>query len=721
MPDEWWDRPLMSPTERLRVYGAYAPDPSSLLTGPNYDVRAHYQRVKALHDAYPYKTKERCQQFSHAIVRNAVKATRLPIDDLLGECGVVIDELLEKEGVYRPTLLSFDPKSSPTYIDLVLRPHLAEAEHFYTQYERILPEIEQTLTRFFAGLLRQLPESAFAEASSDAITLPLIELLPNAAELIHDTMAHFFETADTSPGAPRKFLCLRQQLADNCVAASSGKRKITSVDQLIQPEEFAQTHSITQVAQTYLEKTPLLDLLTVDIPFVIPDQPYRTEHTHILGASGSGKTTLIQQMVLNDIAKPDPPSMIIIDPKGLLVERIQKLDVFNPETGRLKDRLVIIDPTHSPPPALNMFDPASKRFQMYSEQVRQQIENQTISTYAYVFSSVSSTLTAKQQVGFSFVVRLLFSIPGATIHTLLDLMDDKAKSLSESRFAPFIGRLDPTSRRFFENDFYHPTEFRETKGQIKARLFGILVHRSMEAMFSAPERKLDMIDCLQSRKIVLVNTAMGVLGSEGSQLLGRYIITLTLNAAFSRIALPKKDWNFVSLIIDEAQEFMDELKTPELLRLAREYNLGVTLAHQQIQGQLSESLRAAVSTNTSIKYAAAVEGADINYVARDLRCDPDFITSQRRTQTHANFACYVRNFTERAVSISVPLGNIEREPRMSEAALELLLQRNSERVSVPKEKPAPPQPVSATPPSIQNQPSSNNPHPGTHIEAGKDW
>jgi len=230
-----------------------------------------------------------------------------------------------------------------------------------------------------------------------------------------------------------------------------------------------------------------------------------------------------------------------------------------------------------------------------------------------------------------------------------------------------------------------------------------------------------MIDCLQSRKIVLVNTAMGVLGSEGSQLLGRYIITLTLNAAFSRIALPKKDWNFVSLIIDEAQEFMDELKTPELLRLAREYNLGVTLAHQQIQGQLSESLRAAVSTNTSIKYAAAVEGADINYVARDLRCDPDFITSQRRTQTHANFACYVRNFTERAVSISVPLGNIEREPRMSEAALELLLQRNSEHVSVPKEKPAPPQPVSATPPSIQSPPSSNDPDAVTHTETGKDW
>jgi hypothetical protein len=462
----------------------------------------------------------------------------------------------------------------------------------------------------------------------------------------------------------------------------------------------------------YLRGTRLSPIFSHKVSFQGPEfeipRATRFEHSHIVGGSGAGKTTLIQKMVLDDLAYDDPPAMVIIDPKGLLVERIQKLALFDPTNGRLKDRLVIIDPTHDAAPALNMFHPASKSGRMQTASVRRQIENQAISNFGYVFSSVGSKLTDKQSVPFTFLIRLLFTVPDATILTLLALLDDPAEKLPESKFAQYIGKLDAITRGFFENEYYE-RNFANTRKEIKARLYSVLMRPEFVDMFSAPERKLDMFECLQKKKIVLVNTAMSALGTEGSSLLGRYIITLTLNAAFERIAIPPKEWTAAFLIIDEFQEFADEQKTPELLRLAREYNLGVVLAHQQMHSaEFSDALRNSISTNTSIKYAAAVEGVDLAYVARDLRCDQSFLTAQRRTGTDAQFACFVRNLTDQAISVSVPLGNMQDQPQMTKAAHEKLLRLNAEMLSAPIRTSAPVEPV--TSPSAG--PAISDPQPG---------
>jgi DNA replication protein DnaC len=450
----------------------------------------------------------------------------------------------------------------------------------------------------------------------------------------------------------------------------------------------------------------------------MPDS-FRSEHTHILGPSGSGKTTLIQHLILKDLAQPNPPSMVIIDPKGLMIERLQSLDVFNPETGRLRDRLVIVDPTHSPPPALNMFHAASKWNRMWSDDQRRRIENQAIGTFGFIFSSTGSALTDKQATPFGYAVRLMFNME-STIHTLIDLMDDptrtddaKGQKYSDCKFAPFIGRLDEMSQRFFRNEFFS-SNYRETRQQIKARIYGVLQHPEFLRMFEARERRLDILDCLQNRSIVLVNTSMNVMGSDASTLLGRYIISLTLNAAFARFTIPRNEWHQAHLIIDEFQEFADDEKTPELLRLAREYNLAVTLAHQEMHGTgMTDKVRSAVSTNTSIKYASRPEGVDISYVARDMRCDPDFLARQTKTLTEARFACYVRGLTKHPFTLSIPFGNLERERQMSSDAHRRMLEENAARLSSPAErKPPSPRfedyaPAKPTPQSTPETPKSD--------------
>ena len=264
---------------------------------------------------------------------------------------------------------------------------------------------------------------------------------------------------------------------------------------------------------------------------------------------------------------------------------------------------------------------------------------------------------------------------------------------------------------------------------------------------------LSIFDCLQQRKMVLINTAMPQLGSKASQLLGRYFIAATLNAAFARAAIPKSQWTPAFLIIDEFQDFADEAKTPELLRLAREYNLGVIIAHQNMFcAELNDDIRNAISTNTSIKYASSPEGGDLNYMARDMRCDPDFLKTMTKQGSIAKFACSVRgmNLTHPFID-KVELGYIDRWPKMpsdryelakeaqrdalkadpkpepskSPVLVPLSMRDEPQREPTPTKQRTPEQTLTppAKPPVPQPTPKSTptDPHTGDHTEPASKW
>jgi hypothetical protein len=51
----------------------------------------------------------------------------------------------------------------------------------------------------------------------------------------------------------------------------------------------------------------------------------------------------------------------------------------------------------------------------------------------------------------------------------------------------------------------------------------------------------------------------------------------------------------------------------------------------------------------------------------------------RKHARYSEFACFIRNVTARPVRLCVPFGQMESRPRLSEAELEALLERNRER------------------------------------------
>jgi hypothetical protein len=696
---EWYNKPPLPPTEQLKRYGLRGPgDPFETLGGPNYDVRAHYQHVKALYDAYPYRDQKSCDEFTdRALGVIPLKAERRPNSVTMAKLRHIIDGVLTIEGFYCPSFHhSIDNPPTPAWINLVVRPSLFREEHFFSHAKERMEEAAVSLVNFLLSFLDvAAPDGVFADTPQPATEIPLIQLVPSPAEMLDYLVENFHEEKVTGKDE-KLFPELSRVLFSNIRSASGYTEE--EFERAKNPRLVLPLESELPIAErctSYLKDTPFLDLLLMPMPFTLPDK-LRFSHMHIIAGAGHGKTQLIQKMLLDDLAKPVPPAIIIVEPKGTLIERVQRLSLFAPGQP-LSDKLLIINPQDvAHPPALNLFDPAEKRFRMYSEEYRRLINNQTISLYHYIFGSIATALTQKQATAFGFIVRLMFEMAttandGATIHTLLELVEERTDSIERSRFAPYIERLDYTARRFFAYHFFNRSEFGETKQQIAHRLYSLLQYREFDAMFSTRERKLDMFDAIQNGKIILVNTAKGMLGAEGSSLLGRFIIAQVLAAAFERVAHKEETWHPAFLFVDEAHEYFDD-KTEEILDQAREFRVGITVAHQRIEGQVSDALASALATNTAIKYAAALSHRDASFMARNMQSEPEFIQGQRLTQSHTHFACYARGVTENAISVAVPLLALEKCPQMTEAERETLLEINRRRVSSPVQEAQPPRP-----------------------------
>ena len=579
-----------------------------------------------------------------------------------------------------------------------LRRFLRAQEHFLDNSERVADMLGDAIAGVTAGLIRELPR--FPPADSAPFSVPLIALLQDQGEIVDAIIRAFCKPEYQDAGI---FTALHEQLWRNVCHASgvppdqeSRKPLIAAGDSDLPPE---------QLARNYLNGTPFLDLLLTPVPFAIPLQS-RFEHHWIVGGSGHGKTQLLQELIISDLAADDERALIIIDSQGDMLRKIEQLEYFNQ-----CDRLIVIDPEDDYPPALNMFDMSTGRLSGYSRLVREQVEAGIIELYNYVFGALAAELTSKQGTAFAFVARLMMSIPGATIHTLRELMEEDARSIHDSQFKDAIQKLDLTARSFFENQFYNRNAFGQTRQQIARRLYGVLQVPAFDRMLSAKHSRLDMFTAMQQKKVVLVNTSKSLLKSEASALFGRFMIAQTLRAAYERVAVPEPDRSPAFLFIDEASEYFDDsLET--LLNQVRKFNLGVVFANQYVD-QMPPSLRASVAANTSIKMAGGVSDRDARALAADMRTNSEFLIGQRKDRSAPSrwtqFACHIRNYTSNALSLEVPLGSLEQLEMMDAAALARVKALNRSRYAAPAAIAPPDPPPPATAQHDEPRPAATSP------------
>ena len=258
----------------------------------------------------------------------------------------------------------------------------------------------------------------------------------------------------------------------------------------------------------------------------------RFEHTHVLGGSGHGKTQLLQQLILNDIdaLKENKGSIIVIDSQGDMIGKI----LYLAEMKELSDRLILIDPSDiEHPPALNLFDFGLERLNKLNPVDREKLVNGAIALYEYLFGALlGAELSQRQGVIFRYLARLMMVVPGATIHNLMDFMQNP------ETVKPFVSKLDPISRRFFETQFFDKS-FNDTRQQILTRLWGVLSNPILARMFSAEKNKIDLFDAMNKGSIILIYTDKSLLKQEGCESLGRFFIALIAQATQERAVIPE--------------------------------------------------------------------------------------------------------------------------------------------------------------------------------------
>ena len=530
--------------------------------------------------------------------------------------------------------------------------------------------IAQLFTDELPPALR-LPNYDSDDEATSPFTIPLIDMFApdTAKEAINDLGVCLFRGEATKLDL---FRSLREQLMQNSRAASKAELSQRAFENGEDIEAKEHPGSPREVAKLYLAHTPLKALLDAPIPFVIP-KAARFEHTHIVAGTGHGKTQLLQRMMLADFDDPDRPAVVALDSQGDMLKTLSHLDRFNPETD---DRLIIVNPAdYEWPLRLNIFDIPRDRLARMSPGLREQTRAGIIELYDYIFGGLlGADLTQKQSVVFRYIAALMIDIPDATIQTLRQLLENPAI------FGPYIAQTRGTTRAFFENEFMS-RQFADTRSQIIRRLYGLLSNPTFERMFSHPRNALDMKAALDQGKVILINTAKDVLKAEASQMFGRYMIALIMQAALERAADPERDRRPAFVYIDEAADYFDE-NIDTLLIQARKYKVGLTFAHQHLD-QLSTKLYSSVMTNPAIRFAGGISASDARSLAPEMRSSVDHLLTPKKSARATEFATYVRNTTVAPVILCVPLGVAEREPKMSARQYEAMLTRVRRDIAAP--------------------------------------
>lgn len=633
-----------------------------------------------LWQSFDYASEEAQFDLMGRLLVEAFERADAPVDlSLAVKCSEIMKALIADEPGFKPPGLQ-----TPLPASLLERGDLGASLNQRIEFlsnPDVQEQLFDSLVRIFTELFDRLPANCFVdeERQINYLTTDALSLIKDPLEFMTALLSYFISREELQEN--ELFTKLSKQLYRNVLEASGviidPDRPLIDHDakRPVFPKDCSKL-SLSDVVRKYFVHTPLADLFTIALPFPLPEEA-RFEHMHILAGTGHGKTQTLQHLIVSDLTRPKEqvPSMVILDSQGDMINTLKRLSLFDPNReGSLADRLLIVDPSDVAfAPALNLFDIQSDRVKDYNQRDREQVLAGIIEIYDYIFGGLlGAELTQKQAMVFRFLAQLMLAIPGSTIHTLRDLLDDATPYMDA------IAALPETARGFFEKQFFTKS-YHATREQILRRLYGVLQNPSFERMFATSANRLDLFDVLNKGGIVLVNTSKDFLKTESSSIFGRYIIALTLKAAFERATLPQDQRRPTFLWIDEASEYFDD-NIDNLLIQARKFKLGIIMAHQYL-GQLSRNLPASLMTNTSIKFAGGLSDRDARVMAPEMRTNSEFLTSMTKARDQTEFAAFVRNHTAQAIPLSIPFGTAENMEQIPYESFDQLLTASRQKLS----------------------------------------
>ena len=316
-------------------------------------------------------------------------------------------------------------------------------------------------------------------------------------------------------------------------------------------------------------------------------QEDRLRHLWLLGKTGSGKSTLIANLVAQDLHAGT--GLALLDPHGDLVDKV--LPLIPP--SRINQVLLFNPNDRQHPVSFNIFRQGR---QLHPDMAL--LASQLISVFRkfwadswgprleHILRNAILAVSTNSRANLLFLYRFLTD----------DQVRDKVVA----------SLTDPVVSQFWKKEFpNYPKNLQgEALSPVLNKLGAFVAHPVVRNIVGQERSRINLINLMSGKGILLANLATGRIGEDVSHLLGGLLLTAIQLAAMER---PRGGPPFI-VYVDEFQYFVNE-SLSTMLSESRKFGLGLVLAHQYL-AQLPLSIRDAVLGNVGSSVIFRLGGQD---------------------------------------------------------------------------------------------------------------
>ena len=329
----------------------------------------------------------------------------------------------------------------------------------------------------------------------------------------------------------------------------------------------------------------------------------RSKNIHILGKPGTGKTTLLENMILEDISKGN--GLAFIDPHGDAIKRILRLI---PE--KEIPRVIYLD--FGDPSWVPLWNP-----------LQSQDEPETLRVVDDLVNAIRSTVSLAQwgdrlehllRHGFYALIKHGDARIIDMLHLFHQGQGSKHGTEHIQLINQFVSQLkNPTSEMFWNRDYssYKREEFASTHHKLSKLL---LASETISLMLSQSQNTLDMKDCLENGKVLLLD--LSSVGDDARQVLGKFLLSRLFSTALFRSKLLPEERELFTIYCDEAHKLTTHT-LGDMLVESRKYGISLVLAHQYLNQFSKDQIDALSSTGTSVIFNIDIQ--DAVHMSKDLK------------------------------------------------------------------------------------------------------